>query len=273
MGHQPTIAMGHVHHVQWPDSPSLRPFSKRQCRQVLMAKKADPSIENAYRWSEGCVDMGLWHGYNLRWPVGLWDLKSNKLGYGPPAMVKYFRWSCNPTVCVQDTLVRLFRKDAFAIAKDDEIRDVLKCIDAPAEAWTRDERALKKHDKTNTQIAQNSHTLLGIACSVPKWSHCDGGNYRCDDPFHESVRNHETAKPSWDTARGRKESKELSVNIISYHIIYIYHTISDRHRVDQILRAAYVTQTSVAKLSGAEDAESEKPKVGDPEVRKVHFET
>jgi hypothetical protein len=87
------------------------------------------------------------------------------------------------------------------------------------------------------------------------------------------VRNHETAKPSWDTARGRKESKELSVNIISYHIIYIYHTISDRHRVDQILRAAYVTQTSVAKLSGAEDAESEKPKVGDPEVRKVHFET
>jgi hypothetical protein len=43
--------------------------------------------------------------------------------------------------------------------------------------------------------------------------------------------------------------------------------------VDQILRAAYVTQTSVAKLSGAEDAESEKPKVGDPEVRKVHFET
>ena len=129
---------------------------------------------------------------------------------------------------------------------------------------------LKKHDKTNTQITQNSHTLLGIACSVPKWSHCDGGNYRCDDPFHESVRNHETAKPSWDTARGRKESKELTVNIIS-HILY--HTISDRHGVDQILRAAYVTQTWVAKLSGAEDAESEKPKVGDPEVRKVHFET
>lgn len=46
---------------------------KKIC-QVLMAKKADPSIENAYR------------------------------------------------------------KDAFAIAKDDEIRDVLKCIDAPAEA-------------------------------------------------------------------------------------------------------------------------------------------
>ena len=61
-------------------------------------------------------------------PVGLWDLKSNKLGYGPPtAMVKYFHsWSCTPTLClVQDTLVRLFRKDAFAIAKDDEIRDVL----------------------------------------------------------------------------------------------------------------------------------------------------
>ena len=156
-------------------------------------------------------------------PVGLWDLKSNKLGYGPPtAMVKYFHsWSCTPTLClVQDTLVRLFRKDAFAIAKDDEIRDVLKCIDVPAEAWTRDERALKKHDKTNTQITQNSHTLLGIACSVPKWSHCDGGNYRCDDPFHESVRNHETAKPSWDTARGRKESKELTVNIIS-HILTI----------------------------------------------------
>jgi len=68
-------------------------------------------------------------------------------------------------------------------------------------------------------------------------------------------------------------SYHIISNIISYHIIYIYHTISDRHRVDQILRAAYVTQTSVAKLSGAEDAESEKPKVGDPEVRKVHFET
>ena len=73
-----------------------------------------------------------------------------------------------------------------------------------------------------------------------------------------------------------EEKKVKNYQSISYHIIsyiYRYHTISDRHRVDQILRAAYVTQTSVAKLSGAEDAESEKPKVGDPEVRKVHFET
>ena len=99
------------------------------------------------------------------------------LGYwGPATMGKYISLITGTaplsTVCllVQDlvNLVRFFRKDAFAVAKDDEIRDVLKCIDAPAEARTCDTRARKRLNKTNTQITQNSPTLLGIACSVPK---------------------------------------------------------------------------------------------------------
>ena len=58
-----------------------------------MAKKADPNIENAYRTGSNMFGLKVWH-------VNLKLLAT----------------------------VRSSRKDAFAIAKDDEIREVLKCM-------------------------------------------------------------------------------------------------------------------------------------------------